>query len=219
MKRLLGVCVVWVLMVGVAFAYEVTVTEVTTPYEIIPITPAEAAQVWHLGKLEDHPVMYEFTATEPLELSLELRTVAGQLPDAMKPSLMVVRVNDDGSGVTEVARLVGREVSWQTTKESLYGLTFSTAPVLLRTYEPGVYRVEVSTPNNQGPYVLLVGSASEPVGYFATIGQVRLVQRHFGYSFIKVLTSSYVYYPLGSFLLLLVLYRTWKYHTKIRHGT
>jgi hypothetical protein len=132
---------------------------------------------------------------------------------------MIVRVNDDGSGVTEIARQRSETVAWTERKESVYGLRFYDGVVLRQSLEPGTYRVEVSTPVNHGAYMLRIGSEADPLGYFATLGQVRAVQKHYDYSIVKMLTSSYVYYPLGIIFLLILFYRTIKFTRKVSHDS
>lgn len=219
MKFVLGVLGCWLIGSGAVLAYEIAQTLTEKPYEVVPIEVDEYNQVMHLGSLEGFPVMYEFGSDEPLELSLRLMTVVGQIPDDQKLSLMVVRENDDGSGVTEITRQVGKEMNWSTEKDSVYGLTFLNGEALHLDFKPGVYRIEVSTPVNEGAYMLAVGSTSQSVGYFKTLGQVRTVQKHFGYSVVRMLGSSYVYYSLGTLILLFIIHRTRKLRNKITNVT
>lgn len=104
------------------------------------------------------------------------------------------------------------------TKDSVYGMSFREAVVVQRHYEPGTYRVEVSTPVNEGAYMLTIGSESDPLGYFATLNRVWVIQRHFGYSIFNMLRSSYVYYPLGIIFLLWAISRTWKFRNTFTHA-
>ena len=65
--------------------------------------------------------------------------------------------------------------------------------------------------------MLMIGENQQSNSYFETLGNVRTTQKFFGYSFFKLLTSSYVYYPLGILLLLFAIYRTWKYRKSIAY--
>lgn len=214
MKKVLGVLLVWGVVVGIAAAFEVASTEVAKPYDVVDITPDEYNQVVHMGTLDGFPIMYEFTVDESTELSFQLQTLANLMPGGVF-SLMIVRENDDGSGVTEVARQTAVKSDWQPRKDTVYGLTFLDGEVLTLVYEPGTYRVEVSTPVNEGKYLLVAGQTADHLSYFSTLNRVYAIQSHFGYSFVRLLGSSYVYYPLGILLLLFVLERTWGFRDRI----
>lgn len=214
MKIMIGAILAWLVLSGTSFAFDVATTEVAKPYDVVKITPNEYSQVVHMGTLDSFPIMYEFTLEESTELSFQLRTLANILPGGAF-SLMIVRENDDGSGVTEVARQIAGNNNWQAHKDRVYGLTFLDGEVLTLAYEPGTYRVEVSTPVNEGKYLLVVGDTSDHLGYFATLNRAHAIQSHFGYSFVRLLTSSYLYYPFGIIMLLIIFERTWKFRNKI----
>ncbi|MCA9354252.1 MAG: hypothetical protein KC877_01900 [Candidatus Kaiserbacteria bacterium] len=207
----------WLCLVAPAMAYQLTVTEVDEPYEIVPIAVDEFNKQVQLGTLNNFPVMYEFVIDSTTELSFQLSEVARIEPTGF--SLMLVRQNDDDGGVTEVVRQPGNENAWTRLKDSVYGLTFLEGEKLVQELTPGMYRLEVSTPVNIGSYRLTIGSESDPLGYFATVGQVRTTQAHFGYSIVRMLMSSYVYYPLGIIFLLLIIHRTWKYRNVIKYDS
>jgi hypothetical protein len=218
MKQSLGLFFLFfVAAVGVAQAFEVIETTVVRPYDVVEIVPVEDSQVVHMGKLEGFPVMYEFSVDDPEELSLQLRTLASKAPGGVF-SLMIVRVNDDGSGVSEIARQTPIDNAWVSRKDSAFGLTFLEGEVLKLAYEPGTYRVEVSTPVNEGAYLLAVGGSTGNAGYFSMLGNIYAVQKHFGYSVVRMIGSSYVYYPLGILLLLFALQRTWMLRNRIAHA-
>jgi hypothetical protein len=216
MKYFSGLLFLFLFSFVTASAYELFVTEVERPYDVVPITPDEYNKQVHLGSLDDFPVMYEFSVESTSSLSLQLSEVyKGVEPTGF--SLMIVKQNDDGSGVTEVVRQMSGNNDWSVRKDSAYGLTFREGDVLVQEFVPGTYSLEVSTPVNQGKYLLSVGSESDSLNYFETLSRVKQIQSHFEYSFLKILTSSYVYYPLGIILLLFAIQRTQKYRKKIAH--
>lgn len=209
----------WGLSVGGVFAYELVVTDVPEPYAIVPVAADEYNKQVQLGVLEGFPVMYEVRSLESFELSLQLSTVPSRVPENAAFSLMIVRVNEDDSGVTEMARVMAGDTDWVTRKDPVFGLTFKEGEVYQREYEPGVYRIEVSTPENEGRYMLSFGSTADHLNYWQTLERVYQTQRHFGYSVVQLLASSYVYYPLGILFLLFIINRTWKYRKTITHAT
>lgn len=205
-------------MVGItsADAYELFVTEIDQPYEVVQIESDEYNKQVHLGELNGFPVMYEFSSDSKFELSVQL-SEASNGGEPVGFSLMIVRQNDDDGGVTEIVRQMASDNKWTTVKDPVYGMNFIEGEVLKKEFGPGTYRLEVSTPVNKGKFMLTIGSESDPLGYFATINRVWVIQDHFGYSFLRILASSYVYYPLGILFLLFLIHRTWKYRNSISH--
>lgn len=217
MKYVLGIALCLLAGVTAVQAYELSVTSVSTPYEIIPIEGDPEVKQVYLGTLEDFPVMYEIRSAESFILSAQLMQQYQGGADPKELSLMIIRENDKGRGVTEVARLRPASTDWVMRQDSVYGMDFWDGPVVQQEVEAGTYRIEVSTPENLGQYILSIGDQDEPAGYFTTIGQVRTTHKFFGFSVVKLLASSYVYYPLGIFLLLFAIQRTWKYRKSIAH--
>lgn len=202
-----------------AFAYEVYTTAPTKPYDIIPFAEGLDIKQVYLGQLEDFPVMYESALTSTTTLTVQ---VSQRFQSAINPlglALMIVRVDDKDGGVAEVARLRPSAEDWGIRKDKVYGMTFWDSELVTKELGPGLYRIEVSTPDNIGAYALTVGEFDDWLGYFETLSRVRAVQDNFGYSVFGMLRSSYVYYPLGIILLLFVMHHTWKFRKYISHAT
>lgn len=199
-------------------AYEVTVAEPTEPYAVVDLATYTGVQELYLGNLNDFPIMYEFSVSEEQVLRAELsQRYTGKEP--IKFSLIVVRIDDNTGSVKEVVRLNPTSDDWRVERDRVIGMTFWRGPKLEETLATGTYRVEVSTPDNQGKYGLLLGTVSSDAGYFATLGTVRTVQKFFGHTFFRLLASSYVYYPLGILLLIFGLRKTWQYRKLITNGS
>lgn len=198
-------------------AFGVYQSEVTKPYEIIPLTAGLESKQAHIGHLDNFPIMYEVTITATTTLTAQL---SQQYRSSAKPldlALMVVREDDKGGGVSEIARVHPVAADWTVRKDSVYGMSFWESQSTSNELRPGTYRIEVTTPNNLGRYMLLLGTTEESLGYFGTISHVRQVQQGFGLSIARMLVSSYVYYPLGIILLLFVIHRTWRARKSIAH--
>ena len=217
MKYLFGLLAFLLLSAASVQAYELSVADIESPYDVVVIGGNPNIQSAHLGELDNFPIMYEVVADSELTLTATVRQPyqGGQEPLAL--ALIAVRDNDDGSGVTEVARLRPTISEWEVVKDSPLGLTFWESESLQAVVEPGIYRIEVSSPVNQGRYLLFVGAEKDSSGYWQTLGNVRTTQKFFGYSFVKLLTSTYVYYPLGILLILFAIHRTWKCRKTITH--
>lgn len=198
------------------FAYELNITEIEKPYDVVPVTLDSEIQKVYLGVLDNFPVMYEVEVSATTTLTLGLRQKYYGDTEPVPFALMVVRKNDDGSGVTEVARFYPESGDWLRNKDSEIGITFLDSKTISNRIAPGTYNVEVSTPENIGNFSLIFGKSDEPVEYFKRLGQVRTTQRFFGYSILRMLTSSLVYYPIGIIFVLYLLGKIFKYKNCIK---
>lgn len=199
-----------------AVAYDITITEPETPYEIVELGEYDGAPNLYLGTLDQYPIMYQFRVEGEARFVARLRQQYVP-PAPVAFSLILIRQNENGRGVTEVARLNPEAIAWTREKDPALGLTFWQVPELAETLATGTYRLEVSSPENEARYVLELGAEAPEAGYFTTLGNIRTTQAFFGYSVVKLLTSRYVYLPLGILLLIIALQQTWRYRHRIAH--
>lgn len=199
---------------AISFAYAPMLNTTTIPYEPQIIDSAISNQAQYLGLLAGDPHMYEFTIGVDTTLTLQVLQRATDTPIPF--SLIAVRENTQNAGVVEVGRLRAKEITWEEVRDGGIGLTFAHSPVFETEIGPGVYRVEVSTPENIGAYMLTVGTIETPAGYFETLAQVRTIQKFFGVSIFGMLLSTYVLYPLGIVLLLVLFYYTWRNRARLQ---
>jgi hypothetical protein len=190
-------------------AFVVVETDISQPYEVFPVDNPLPAQTFYLGTLQNYPVMYEVRSEEPFTFTAQLRQPANHPPEPL--SLLLIRRNDRGGGVTEIARQNNTDPStWTKQRDSLIGISFYTAEPLQVAVEPGTYRLEVSSPDNQAQYMLTVGTEPVESSYGEQLGFVRQTQAYFGYGALNMLRSSLVYYPIGILFLLGAFYQTWR---------
>lgn len=199
---------------ALSLAYEPMLNTTTIPYEPQVIDSAINNQTQHLGLLVGDPHMYEFTIGVDTTLTLRVSQLAGDTPIPF--SLIAVRENTQNAGVVEVGRLRAKDITWEEERDGALGLTLAHSPAFEAEIGPGVYRVEVSTPENLGAYMLTVGSIPTPTGYFETLADVRTIQKFFGVSIFGMLLSSYVLYPLGILVLLALFYYTWRNRARLQ---
>ncbi|MBP9836321.1 MAG: hypothetical protein KBC78_00610 [Candidatus Pacebacteria bacterium] len=198
---------------ALTLAYNPLLNEVTVPYEVKTISEINV-QTEHLGELKGEPHMYEFAVGEATNLKMALMQLDS---DTIVPlSLIVVRQNEDRGGVSEVGRLNGSNTDWQVVEDSVLGLAFNKSEVFVAELKTGIYRVEVSTPENYGKYVLVIGDQSVNKGYLATLSDIYTFQTFFNGSTFSMLGSSYVYYPIGITITILAFYFTWRQRNKIK---
>lgn len=188
-------------------AFSPTISSPILPYEVLTMDSSIATEQVYLGELKGDPHMYEFTLGKETDLVV---TMVQKQGDNLPLSLIVVRSNDNNRGVSEIGRLTAKETTWLSYKDGVLGLQLSRSDTFTKTLGSGVYRIEVSTAENAGQYMLVVGSKPEDLGYFKTLSNIRLTQAFFGKSILSMLFSSYIYYPIGIVVLLYLIFLTWR---------
>jgi hypothetical protein len=201
----------------VVFANELIITEVAEPYAVVPIEGDFEYKKLFLGELSDYPIMYEFEVDEETIVPFVLRQIYNKREDPLRLALIMVQPEESG-GVKEIVRHNPSLADWQVVKSPESGVTFWESVLPVKNLTPGIYRVEVSTPQNQGKYLLELGENDQTLTPFETLGNIRTVHKFFGFSFFKILTVPVVYYPLGIILLLIAIFFTWRYHTRKLHA-
>ena len=186
-------------LVQVAEAHNPRVIETPTQNEVMPLESPRISQAIY-GTLEGYPHMYEFATRKQMELFVEV--LEPDIRGARRNiSGIILKVNLDGS-VREVARLRAKEAKWESFFEPWGGDRYLRGGSFKAEIEPGLYRIEVSTPDNLAKYVLAVGTEEnfEGVGYGALVRELVRVKIFFGKPAWRVVESPFVYGP--SFILI-----------------
>lgn len=190
-----------------AVAFSPTISEPVLPYDVLTMNSDITTERVYLGELKGDPHMYEFTLGKETDLVV---TLMRKQDDNLPLSLIVVRSNDNNRGVAEVGRLKASDIRWEVYHDSLLGMKFSHSQTFNKTISSGVYRIEVSSAENNGKYMLVVGANKQDIGYFSTLGNIHLTQAFFGASIFSMIFSSYVYYPIGIIVLIYLICLTWR---------
>lgn len=191
-----------------AAAFSPVVSEPSIPYEAMMIENVDPyKERILLGDLEQFPDMYELVFDKAVDFKIQLkqRNVGTLSPF----SLLMVKVNDDGS-VSEVFRHQTPIEKWSYVNDMMLGFNLREDEPLMKNIEPGTYRIEVSTPVNEGAYMLILGDETVKVNFFSTLGGIFETQQHFGFTWLRFLLSSYVHYPLGIMVVLVGILFTWR---------
>ncbi len=196
------------LNVDIAKAYNPTMNTTTIPYSITTMNSQIEFKAEYLGELKGDPHMYEFTIGADTKLVASIWQLDTSEPIPF--SIIAVRQNNQNAGVVEVGRLRSKEITWESTHDSVIGLSFLKSNTFEAEIGPGIYRVEVSTPDNFGKYMLVIGDAKASGGYFGTLGDIYKIRQFFGKPVFSMFASSYIYYPLGIIALLILFYFTWR---------
>ena len=192
-----------------AEAYNPVMITADEPYaEIVIPMDAENQQRSYLGLLEDFPHLYEFTLSE--SATLNIKTKQAVHDNSQPVNLILLSVSPNNSGIEEIVRLNTPVSERAESRNSLTAITTLDSDWLEVDLEPGLYRLEVSTPVNLGPYELDFGIDSVKNGYLGTFRAILDVQQHFGYSKTRFIMSTYVLYQLGIIILIGGIYYTWR---------
>lgn len=187
------------------------------PYEALPIDANIESKQVYLGILAGDPHTYEVTIAEPKQFTATL--VQRVTEDQVIPfSLIIVKSNELNRGVTEIGRVVGTEISWQTSYDAVLGMKVAQSETVVFDLTPGTYRFEVSTAQNLGKYMIVLGNTPSAAGYFAQVSEIRTIQKFFAASPLRILISTHVLYPLGSFILLMSFLYVWYRNRRVAYA-
>lgn len=176
----------------------IVMPEPPTQNEVLPLLSPERAQTIY-GMLFGYPHMYEFSTIRTIRLEISLLVPEGAL-SRNNMTAIVLRVNDDGS-VSEITRLKAKDALWKSVYEPFGGDWYRQGGSYGADLSPGLYRIEISTPDDIGKYVLKVGTKKEvTVGYFGLLRQCADIKMFFGVSSYRVLVAPVVYGPIALFV-------------------
>lgn len=187
----------------------------TSLHDITRIDEPENSRAFY-GELTGFPHTYEIRAEKPFHLFTQVL-----VPDidSSKNNISGIIIREvEGSGqVKEVARLLAKDALWDSFYEPFGGDSYRNGGTFEKDVGPGVYRIEVSTPDNLEKYVLAVGKieGKGDIGYFETIQRIAEVKVFFGKSKLLVVQSPFVYVPLCILTLILVGFAIWFYRRRV----
>lgn len=191
-----GILVLFLCVASFAYAHVPFLVTQTSLHDIITINEPENSRAFY-GEMTGFPHTYEIRAEKPFHLFAQVL-----LPDIESSknnvSGIIIREVEGSGSVKEVARFLAKDAAWDTFYEPFGGDTYRNGGAFEKDVEPGVYRIEVSTPDNLEKYVLAVGKieGSGEIGYFETIRRIAEVKVFFEKSKIFVIQSPFVYVPL-----------------------
>ena len=175
-------------------AFNPIAVEPDLPGEPIYITEDPYVEKHLLGDLASSPDLYQISSESAFTLTAQLRQRA--VDDATSFGLIIIRMNENNAGVTEILRQNIEPELWEVNRYPSVAMSFLEAPVVTTELEPGTYRVEVSTPDNRGAYMLVIGDESVFSGPFSRFVDVFIIQHHFGVFPLLAFMSPYVFIPI-----------------------
>ncbi len=191
MVRTLLFCAV-LLMPLCVFAYTSVITKPKDQQTIVPIENELQAQEF-FGRLDAFPHTYEFEVSTPYQFKAVV-----SVPDIaiQKNDVSIIIVKRERRGVSEIQRTRITEQLWNTIKDRMLVESFRNGGALEANLEPGVYTLEVSSPNNEGKYRLVLGTEKIKRGYFANLRTLFEVKAFLDNSKFSTILSPLLYIPL-----------------------
>lgn len=218
LKKTLVFCVFIALLVPVlTWAHKPFVVEPASSDDYVVVEDPTISSAYY-GELTGYAHTYLIASTEPLLLETEIL-----VPDIdgieTNRSGLIVRKREDGRGVEEVARLYPDESSWESYYEPFGGDSYRQGPTFSAEIPPGEYLVEVSTPVNEGKYVLVFGSIEDfsDLSFLELLGRIYEVKKFFDKPTIAVLQSPF--YLVPTVVLLVVAFVAWRFIKRRRDNS
>ncbi len=201
-------------MLPLLVAAQVSFVAVERPYDSYQLLDDIPRQQTLYGDLQGFPELFQFTVTATTTIPITLRAIDA---DEHGPLFSLILVRDESQrGVREISRLAARETTWDTYRDSRTRMLYLAAPTLAPTLVPGTYRLEVSTPDNEGRYQLVFGDDPPRLGYVATWRTIRAIHDFHGYGPPHMLRTSHALLPLLTLLIIVGIFGTWRYARRQR---
>lgn len=179
---------------GFAFAdYQQVVPE--TSFDLLTLSNPGGDELYY-GELSHFPHTYQFLVTETMAFLAQVAVP----PDGNQETSLIV-IKEERRGVSEVGRRTGKTETWEVSTDSVSRLDFVRSTPLVATLEPGVYRLEVSSPDNTGKYLLQINQQPE-LSYFEEVSVIFKLHSFFGSGFLGTLVVPAVWIPLVVLLLI-----------------
>lgn len=178
-------------------AYVPVIVNQDSLHDIDTITDTQLSQAFY-GTLNGFPQTYEIVSTEPFHLFAHIL-----VPDIDSSkntvSGIIIKKAVGNKRVTEITRLHANDAQWDSFYEPFGGDSYRNGATYEGDLDAGVYRIEVSTPDNLEKYVLVVGKEERfgAIGYFTMLGRIMDVKVFFEKSRIRIVESPFVYVPLS----------------------
>ncbi len=198
MRVFLCICGFWILTSSVVVAARIEQIEMIGDEEYtLSLAPSE--QHIFLGTLDGQPHLYVLPVTETTPFELELYRHTGD-GESVPLSIMIV-VERFPRGVEAIARLRSSDAPWTLMRDTKTRIISEQGHMYRTDLEPGTYRIEVSTPTNQGRYELRFGEVQKS-SWWTEVKNMRILQRWYEISWWQSLLSPLIYMPLTIIILL-----------------
>ncbi len=187
------------------FAYTSVIAQPQNAAVVLPLSVPQKPQEFY-GRLDDFPHTFEFVVSEKFNFSA---SVFVPNLDAQKNDASLIVIKEERRGVSEVGRTDRTKASWEVARDSLLAFSFRNGGMIESTLEPGVYRIEVSSPDNDATYRLVIGTEKISRGYVENVRVLLEVRSFLGAPLFTLFASPLIYLPFVFITLFCVL--LWMY--------
>lgn len=210
MKLCVSVLSLLVLLIPSAATAAVVFHTLPEQYAIYELPDDLLEEQLAYGELLGYPDTYQFRLAATTTVTVAIWDVDHTVDTSLLSGIVVY---DEGQrGVREITRLSAAEADWEMYTDARTTMRYRTGPIYTGDLSPGIYRVEISTPDNEGRYRMLFSAEdSTQSGYFATLRDIRATQVFHGYAWWYMLRTAHVYIPIGIILFGVGIYATWRY--------
>ncbi len=136
---------------NVALVQAAYITQQESTFDIPTLKSVTSETIY--GNLSGFPHTFTFAVSEETPFSMQVSMYAG---DETK-DVSLILIKQEKRGVSEVGRVSGKDVLWSAEYDIWRAISFAYAPKQSYTLQPGTYRLEVSSPENNRAYRLLLG--------------------------------------------------------------
>ncbi len=194
-----------------ALGYASVVVKPADATVVLPIRDAAVPQEF-FGVLRDHPHTFQFAVDDavPFTASVFVLDDPAQMHNAS-----IILVKEEQRGVQEIGRTKGIKEPWELVADVMLAESFRKGGTLAATLEPGMYRLEVSSPNNDARYRLVLGHEPVTRSYFENLAVLFEVRALFGASQWGSILSPLVYVPLLMLSIVLSLWGAYRYRKRM----
>lgn len=202
MFRIVSFCIGVLMLPLCVLAYTSVIAKPENAKVVLPILQSQTPQEF-FGRLDGFPHTFEFEVQQshPFKAQIFVPDIAVQ-----KNDISIIIIKEERRGVSEVGRTLVKNESWSQSHDRLLVETFKNGGKLESQLEPGVYRLEVSSPNNNGKYRLVLGTEKISRGYLEHLKVLFEVKSFLDNSKFTTLLSPLIYIPLGILLLCVGVY-------------
>lgn len=162
--------------------------------DITPIPDPELSQVF-FGELMGFPHTYEIRMDKEFVLTIGVHTP--DLPSNTNSVSAIIIKEAKRGRVEEIVRLQGKDATWQREEDWLTGGNYRKGTSFEAELDPGVYRIEIHTPNNTEKYMFAIGIHDEmSIGYIELLKRIARLEHFFERPTVLMIESPYVYTPI-----------------------
>jgi len=211
MRFIFGLIVFALVAIPYGEAHVPSVITQESLHDITEISNPEISKAYY-GALDGFPQTYAIKSSEPFNLFVEILIPDHEESTPIVSGIIIREVGKSGR-VSEVARLLASDATWESFYEPWGGDRYRRGASFEKEVEAGTYRIEVTTPNNDEKYVLIVGKEEKfgELGYFETLERLMQVKVFLGKSKLRIIESPFAYVPL---MLLLIGVVIWRYRKR-----